>query len=77
MEQTQTLPHLLKLNEDPGFHLTFQNGFVSFFNENNRKTDLKFCTPWLVDGENTSDLHLVLKNHLKTLCKIPHANRKV
>ena len=44
---------------------TLQKWFVSFPNKNNRKTDLKSCTPWLVDEENTSDLHLVLENFHK------------
>ena len=35
-----------------GFNLTFQKEFVSFSNENNHKTDLKFCAPWLVHEEN-------------------------
>ena len=38
---------------------------MSFPNKNNCKTDLKSCTPWLMDEENTSDLHLVLENFHK------------
>ena len=36
----------------PGFDSFFQKLFVSFPNENNRKTDLEFCAPWLLDEEN-------------------------
>ena len=34
-----------------GFDLTFQKWFVSFPSENNYKTDLKCCPPWLRDNE--------------------------
>ena len=30
----------------------FRKLFLSFPNENNRKTDLEFCAPWLLDEEN-------------------------
>ena len=60
-----------------GFDLTFQKWFVSFPNENNSKTDLKFCTPWSLDEENF-EIHqicnllkktFIRKNCIKQLCK--------
>ena len=35
-----------------GFNLNFRKWFVSFPNENNSKTDLKFYASWLLDEEN-------------------------
>ena len=51
-----------------GFDLTFQKWFVSFPNENNRKTDLKFCAPWISDEENF-EIHQICNKLWKTYNK--------
>ena len=49
------------------FQFNFSKVIRDFSHENNCKTDLKFCAPWLAVEENFEKHEIVLNN--KQLCK--------
>ena len=65
------------------FVLTFQKWFVSFPNKNNRRADVKFCVPGLVDEKKLKYIRFPFyarklskkKNYIKQMCKKSFENK--